>query len=201
MQTIKGFTMRYSFLLCLCLILGISSGCNHTDSYKNSDLTYADFTPGMGYNIQLPNGWHEVTNYKDVKKHIFWCFTNNNYTKFREEPLFRAWDGPEDLHSFFTVCEVKRHCHLSVSTIYDDLIRTLKNGRWIIHESGITEIDKRRTKWWIQSVSEGALHQKCYLVANENKMYTFVFTTSYLSEDKLKLFDEIAHSISFKKAP
>ncbi|MCE5294778.1 MAG: hypothetical protein LLF94_09240 [Chlamydiales bacterium] len=192
--------MRYNFLLCLCLILGISSACNHSDSYQNSDLTYADFTPGTGYTIQMPNGWHEVANYRDVKKHIFWSFSNSNYTKFTEEPLFRAWDGPENLHSFFTVSEVKRHCHLSVSSLYDDLIRTLKDRGWVMHEAGVSEIDNKRTKWWVQSVPEGSLHQKCYLVAHENKMYVFAFTTSYLSEDKLKLYNNIAYSITFKKA-
>lgn len=175
----------------------IVSGCSHHKVEKVDSCEIQ--SPGLGYTVTVPAGWHEVVKKVDVNKHVLWAFTNANFTKHVETPVFRAWDGPEEANAFFTIMEVNRHRNLGVAVFYDDIIRFLPTVGWIIQETGTTKIGGQRCKWWIQSYGEGALHQQCFMFGNGPYLYVMAFTTSYLGEEKQKLFEQIAHSVTFQE--
>jgi hypothetical protein len=177
----------------LVLAAYLVSGCSHYQSDDQITDVQAEYT------LVVPSGWHELVKEKDVMKHVFWGFSNSNYTKHKEEPIFRAWVAPEKENAFFTIMEVKRHCNLGVGVTYNEIHRIFLEDGWKIQETGSTRINDRYCKWWIQTHANGALQQQCYLVANGPYFYAIAFTTSHLSEDKQKQFDQIAHSIAFHK--
>jgi hypothetical protein len=185
--------------LLLVMIQGLFSGCSH---HNNSQSLMNEQKPelppvGCGYTIAVPTGWHEVVKEEDVKKHIFWSFSNNNYTKFTENPLFRAWDAPEETNAFLTIMELKRHRNLGMGGFYDEVIRGLREMGWTIQETGTTKIGGQRCKWWVQSHSGGAVQQQCFSVASGPYYYILAFSTSYLSEEKQRLFQQIAQTVTF----
>lgn len=193
----------YSNKLCIYLILAslqfLFNGCSHHEDEQTVSAEQFLQVPlaGCGYTITVPSGWREVVKEADVKKLVFWSFSNNNYTKHTEEPLFRAWNAPEDTNAFLTVMEVKRHRNYGMGSFYDQTIRFMREMGWVIHETGITKIGGERSKWWIQSHAGGEIQQQCFMVTNGAYIYILAFTTSYLSEDKQKHFSEIAHTVTF----
>ena len=149
------------------------------------------------YTIQMPEGWQEVEDQKIVEKHVFWAFSNNNYTKHTEEPIFRAWDAPDEENAFVTIMELKRHRNLGMGKFYNEVIRVLQNAGWVMQERGTCELGGERCKWWNQAYGDGIVQQRCYMVANGPYYYVIAFTTSYLGEDKQKHFDKIAETLTF----
>lgn len=188
-------------LVSLVVMQGVFVGCSRTES----DISvYGEFVDeqavsGLDYAVDLPPGWNEVRKQEDVNKLVFWGLVNYNHTSRAEKPLFRAWCGPEESHSFLTIMEVKRHRNLGLGVFYDDIIRFLREQGWQIQETGVTEIDNMRCKWWVQAVPNGALHQQCFLVTHGPYVYALAFTTSYMTDEKQKLFMQIAKSVTFRK--
>ncbi len=188
----KNVSTKCNFLICIVAL--VCAGCTHSVAPD----TLHTHKQGVEYTIKIPNGWREVIKESDVKKHVFWGFTNSNYSKFKEQPLFRAWDAPEAENAFCTLMEVKRHRNLGVGGFYNQVVFMMREQGWDIQETGTTQLGGERSKWWIQTHLNGALQQQCYLFAHGEYVYALAFSTSYLSEKKQKLFKEIAESISFQ---
>ncbi len=189
------------FFVMVFVMQGVFFGCSRTDPTVEGrdELARAHLMSGVDYVLEPPAGWVEVAKKEDVKKLVFWGLVNYNHTVHAEQPLFRAWCGPDESHSFLTVMEVKRHRNIGVGMFYGDLIRFLKEQGWKMQETGTAKIDNAWCKWWIQAVPGGDLHQQCFLVAHGSHLYALAFTTSYMTDDKQKLFMQIAQSMNFRE--
>lgn len=161
------------------------------------DLSEGSSQPLSSYNLSLPAGWQELNGYEHVRKRVFWAMGCYNYTKWLEKPQIRAWDGPEEVHTFLSVQQIKRHRNLGIGTVYDDTIRFMHELGADIQETGVSEINGLRCKWWVQSFSEGQVYQQCFMFCRESYTYIFCFTTSYLSEDKKQFFESIVKTATF----
>ncbi len=184
-----------TFLSCIVFICALP-GCAHQENDLEENYGHSNII--QEYTIQIPDSWHEVVKKNDVLKQVYWGFSNNNYSKHTEEPLFRAWNAPEKENAFLTIMEVKRNRNLGLGLFYNQLLFILQQDGWTLQESGTTTLDGKRCKWWIQTHLGGALHQLCYLVTSGPYVYGLAFNTTYLSEEKQKEFQKIAESIKFK---
>ncbi len=182
---------KYKNAFFLVFMLAFLAACGH----KVNNETPSDV---CGYKVSLPDGWQEVAKKEDVMKMVFWGFSNSNYTRFTEEPLFRAWRAPDE-NTFLTVMELKRHRNFGASLFGDEIMRTLPDSGWKIQEKGTTQIDSIYCKWWIQSHLNGALQQQSFLIGKGAYYYTFVFSTSYLSEERQKMFENVMKTVTFYK--
>lgn len=191
--------MYYFIIFTLCFHTFLTASTTQMNSFNElSSSTPAQSKFESGYAITMPLGWKQVTDPELLKKRTLWSFGNYNDTAFVEHPVARAWDGPDEIDSFFTAVTVKRNCTLGLANFYDDIIDILKDGGAVIHEKGVIDLHGPRCKWWVQSFGKGAIHQHCFLFAHDSNLYTFYFTTTYLSEEKKQLFESIIKTVVFQ---
>ncbi|MBS0637908.1 MAG: hypothetical protein JSS12_10385 [Verrucomicrobia bacterium] len=184
------------YFLFILLITGCTQPTNEEKLSLSKNLGDADTV--CGYSLNLPKGWQEVIKEEDIKKMVFWAFSNSNYTKFTEVPVFRAWISA-DQDCYLTVMELKRHRNMGTSTFAAEILRMLPEMGWTIEETGSKKIQGNYCKWWIQSHLQGAIQQQCYFIGKGPFYYAFVFTTSYLSKERQQQFEEIMNTIGFQK--
>lgn len=182
------------------IVVAVFTACApHKAESENGRLAWSEGAsqPLSSYNLSMPAGWQEITNYEQIKTRVFWAMSCYNYTRWLEKPQIRAWDGPEEAHVFLTVQQIKRHRNLGIGTMYDDVIRFMHELGADVQETGVTEIKGLRCKWWVQSFSEGQVYQQCFMFARGSYSYIYCFTTSYFSEDKRQLFESLVNSVTF----
>ncbi len=177
---------------------GLFSACSHTPrsiiTCKKQVESRTDTS--SDYAIELPFGWHEIAEFEDVKRQAFWGFSSSSY-KVGQGPLYRAWNAPESDNAFLAIMHEKLPSNLSISSYYKEAIQWIRNAGWTIQDSGNVKIDEQYCKWWIQSHAKSSLHQLCYLIGNGPNVYVLAFTTTSFSQDKQKLFNKIAQTITF----
>jgi len=183
------------FAALVVVMQGLFSGCSHTPksiiTCKRQVESRTDTS--SDYSIELPFGWHEVAKFEDVKRQAFWGFSNSDGL----QPLYRAWSAPESEHAFLAIMQERLKKNSNIGNYYKEAIQWIRNAGWIIQDSGNAKIDDKYCKWWIQSRSNGDLHQLCYLIGYGSDVYVLAFTTTSLSLEKQKLFNKIAQTITF----
>lgn len=163
--------------------------------------TGSEYSPEEGYSISLPQDWTKVTNPELIDRRALWSI-DTSYMTQRHKNQIDAWDAPTSIDGFFTVMKVNLLGGFSLDGFtfkeyMDHVIYTLKEHGVVVQETGTMPIDSHRSKWWVFSIGNGYLQQKCYAVPHKGFAYIFVFTTTYLSEEKSKIFDDIAKSVKF----
>ncbi|MBS0655958.1 MAG: hypothetical protein JSR46_09290 [Verrucomicrobia bacterium] len=192
MHTIIAFLIPL-MLFCSCT--------RHSQDRKYTSHTGSEYSPEAGYSVSLPTGWTKVTDQELIDRRVLWSI-DTVYTRERHKNQIDAWDAPKDIDGFLTVMKVDLLSGFSregftFKEYIDYVICTLKENGVMVQETGTCPIDSHRSKWWVFSIGNGYLQQKCYAVPHKGFAYIFVFTTTYLSEEKNKLFDEIAKSVKF----
>jgi len=187
-------------VLWMFILLGVFTACaSGKAKSENGKLAWSEGAsqPLSSYILSLPAGWNEVTDHEQIKTRVFWTVGNYNYTRWLEKPQIRAWDGPEEMHTFLTVQQIKRQRNLGIGTWYEDVIRFMHDLRADVQETGVSEINGLRCKWWVQSFLEGQVYQQCFMFGRGAYFYICCFTTSYLSEDKKQFFENIVKTVAF----
>jgi hypothetical protein len=182
------------------LLIPLVFGCTHHESNSAEKAQLIKNMPIRdkldAFALSLPAGWTRVETVDEIDNRVLWAFTSG-YGPWTDNPDFAAWDGPENSDSFITCMRLKRDRTIGVSFWFDYLIPQMKDFGATVEEKGSTSIDGLNVKWWIQSFGTGILQQKCYMVGYEEYVYFLSFTTRYLSDERLKEFDNIIKTVTF----
>lgn len=184
----------------MSLMLVFSCG-HHSKNDAYTSHTGSEHSLEEGYSLSLPEGWTKVINPEHVARRVLWSI-DTAYVRQRHKNQIDAWDAPEAIDGFVTASKVNLLAGFSLEGItfkdyIDYVICTLKEHGVVVQETGTMPIDSHRGKWWVFSIGNGHLQQKCYAVPHKGFAYIFVFTTTYLSEEKSNTFDDIVKSIKF----
>ena len=150
-----------------------------------------------GYGIVLPEGWKEITDENQVKRRLFWAFDIGRFTAWEAKPIVNAFDSPESVDTILTSISLKVDRSSGLGNWYHEVMHFMKEFGFKVQEQGTTAIGGKRAKWWVTSIAEGSFHQMCFMTMHADGLYIFYFTTPYLSEEKMRYYENMTKSIVF----